>query len=247
MQGGSYVSLGVFRVNALALDPNHLGIMLIRPDPDPAAVRAAPRRARSQRGLALAGVIAFCVGVEILTLSRSGFLGLGVGLLVLAVPLRRKLFSPKLVVPVICGLLVVGVVASSVALRPHGDQDARHGVGPLGAGALPDLRARPARARRASAARPRAQHVLGLLPVPDRSHGLGAAQLLRRADRRDRPDRDRGLRAVPDLAARAPRGAASRGARAAPRRAIPTRHAPDRWPTACSRRCSARWPRTSST
>ena len=31
----------------------------------------------------------------------------------LAVPLRRKLFSPKLVVPVICGLLVVGVVASS--------------------------------------------------------------------------------------------------------------------------------------
>ena len=49
VQGGSYVSLGVFRVNALALDPNHLGIMLIRPDPDPAAVLAAPRRPRSQR------------------------------------------------------------------------------------------------------------------------------------------------------------------------------------------------------
>ncbi len=28
VQGGSFVSLGVFRVNALALDPNHLGIML---------------------------------------------------------------------------------------------------------------------------------------------------------------------------------------------------------------------------
>ena len=31
MQGGSFVSLGVFRVNALALDPNHLGIMLCVP------------------------------------------------------------------------------------------------------------------------------------------------------------------------------------------------------------------------
>ena len=30
-------------------------------------------------------------------------------------------------------------------------------------------------------------------------------------------------------------------------RAIRTRRARDRWPTACSRRCSARWPRTSST
>ena len=41
VQQGSYVSLGVYRVNALALDPNHLGIMLARADPDPAAVRAA--------------------------------------------------------------------------------------------------------------------------------------------------------------------------------------------------------------
>ena len=70
----------------------------------------------------------------------------------------------------------------------------------------------------ASAARPRSQHLLGLLRVPDRSHGLGAAQLLRRADRRDRPDRDRGVRAVPDLAARAPCSAAPRGARARARR-----------------------------
>ncbi len=112
VQGGSFVSLGVFRVNALALDPNHLGIMMILPILIllPFSLRLG---VHDRKGLALAGVIAFCFGVEILTLSRSGFLGLGVGLLVLAVPLRRKLFSPKLVVPVICGLVVVGVVASS--------------------------------------------------------------------------------------------------------------------------------------
>ena len=71
VQGGSFVSLGVFRVNALALDPNHLGIMLCVPILILLPFCAAPRRARSRRGLALAGVIAFCVGVEVLTLSRS--------------------------------------------------------------------------------------------------------------------------------------------------------------------------------
>ena len=48
-QQGSYVSLGVYRVNALALDPNHLGIMLCRADPAAAAVRAARRGCAAPR------------------------------------------------------------------------------------------------------------------------------------------------------------------------------------------------------
>ncbi|MDX6567900.1 MAG: O-Antigen ligase [Gaiellales bacterium] len=111
VQGGSFVSLGVFRVNALALDPNHLGIMLCVPILVllPFSLRMGMR---SRRGIALAAVIAFCTGVEILTLSRSGALGLAVGLLVLAIPLRRKLFSPKLVVPVLIALVLVAGAAS---------------------------------------------------------------------------------------------------------------------------------------
>ena len=111
VQGGSFVSLGVFRVNALALDPNHLGIMLCVPILIllPFALRMG---VRTRGGIALAAVIAFCAVVEVLTLSRSGALGVAVGLLVLAIPLRRKLFSPKLVVPVLVCLLLVGVAAS---------------------------------------------------------------------------------------------------------------------------------------
>ncbi|HSS59225.1 MAG TPA: hypothetical protein VLK59_14530, partial [Solirubrobacteraceae bacterium] len=52
VQSGSYVSLGVYRVNALALDPNHLGIMLCVPILllIPFALRAG---LRSRRGIAL--------------------------------------------------------------------------------------------------------------------------------------------------------------------------------------------------
>jgi hypothetical protein len=111
VQGGSFVSLGVFRVNALALDPNHLGIMLCVPILVllPFALRFG---IRSRRGLVLSAVIAFCTLVEVLTLSRSGFLAVAVGLLVLAVPLRRTLLSPRLVVPVVVAVLLVGAVAS---------------------------------------------------------------------------------------------------------------------------------------
>jgi hypothetical protein len=108
VQNGQFVSLGVFRVNALALDPNHLGIMLVVPIMIllPFALR---RGIRDRIGVLLALLTAFCVGVEILTLSRSGFLGVAVGLLVLTVPYWRKIFSPKLVVPVIVACLVLGV------------------------------------------------------------------------------------------------------------------------------------------
>jgi O-antigen ligase len=108
VQNGNFTTLGVFRVNALALDPNHLGIMLIVPIMIllPFSLR---RGIRDRIGIALALLIAFCFGVEVLTLSRSGFLGVAVGLLVLAVPLWRKILSWKLVLPVVLAVAVLGV------------------------------------------------------------------------------------------------------------------------------------------
>jgi O-antigen ligase len=112
VQQGSYVSLGVYRVNALALDPNHLGIMLCVPILllVPFALRAG---VRTRRGMTLAALLAFFAGVEVLTLSRSGFLGLACGLLVLAWPLRRQLLAPRVVAPVVAGLGVLALVAAS--------------------------------------------------------------------------------------------------------------------------------------
>jgi O-antigen ligase len=117
VQSGSYVSLGVYRVNALALDPNHLGIMLCVPILllIPFALRAG---LRSRRGLALTCLLAFFLAVDVLTLSRSGFLGLGCGLVILAWPLRRQLLVPRLVVPALAGLAaLVLVLASSPYVR----------------------------------------------------------------------------------------------------------------------------------
>ena len=117
VQNGQYVSQGVFRVNALALDPNHLGIMLDVPILLllPFALRLG---IRSKRGLYLSLLIAFLAGVQVLTLSRSGYFGLAFGLLVLAIPLRRQLLSPRLVVPVaICLVAAVAVASQSHYVR----------------------------------------------------------------------------------------------------------------------------------
>jgi O-antigen ligase len=51
--------------------------------------------------------------VELATLSRSGLLGLGVGLLVLALPYRRRLLSRQLLVPLGASLALVGIVVLS--------------------------------------------------------------------------------------------------------------------------------------
>ena len=97
----------VFRTNALAGDPNHLGIMLIVP-----LLVLAPLYLRLERGhrlrLPLAVLIAFFLVVELSTLSRSGLLGLAVGAAVLAVPYRRYLASRALLAP-------LAVVAAFVA------------------------------------------------------------------------------------------------------------------------------------
>jgi O-antigen ligase len=93
--GGS----NVYRPNALTGDPNHLAVMLCIP-----LLMLLPVYLRLERGhrfrVPLAVLLAFFLLVMLATLSRSGLLGLGVGLLVLAIPYRRWLVSRALLVPV---------------------------------------------------------------------------------------------------------------------------------------------------
>ena len=188
VQSGSYVSLGVYRVNALALDPNHLGIMLCVPILLllPFALRAG---LRSRRGLVLAGLLGFF-------LRRGGAHALALGL-------PRPRLRPgdaRLAVAPATARAAAGRPggrgargdrprAGLVALRAPGRALARDAQRQLGQGALPVLRPRAARAGRASGVRPRPEHVLGLLRVPDGQDQLGPALLLHRAARRDGPGR----------------------------------------------------------
>ncbi|MEZ5100657.1 MAG: O-antigen ligase family protein [Thermoleophilia bacterium] len=112
---GAVGESAVYRVNALTLDPNHLGVMLIVP-----LLVLLPVYLRLERGhrmrLPLALVLAFLALVELATLSRSGMLGIAVGLLVLAVPYRRTLLSARFLVPL---LALVAIVALIVAQRSN--------------------------------------------------------------------------------------------------------------------------------
>jgi O-antigen ligase len=103
----------VFRPNALTGDPNHLGIELVIP-----LLVLTPLYLRLEKGhrlkVPLALVLAFLLLVELATLSRSGLLGLGVGILVLAVPYRRKLLTPEFLLPLGA---VAGVLALVLAAR----------------------------------------------------------------------------------------------------------------------------------
>jgi O-antigen ligase len=119
---GQVAGSNVYRPNALTGDPNHLGIMLVVP-----LLSLLPVYLRLERGhrlkKPLAVVLAFMLLVLLATLSRSGALGLGVGLLVLAIPYRRFLRSRALLVPLTgVGLLLAYVLYSrwsyfSVVLR----------------------------------------------------------------------------------------------------------------------------------
>ena len=88
----------VYRPNALTGDPNHLAVMLCVP-----LLMLLPLYLRLERGhrlrIPLAIVLAFLFLVQLTTLSRSGLLGVIVGLLVLAVPYRWALTSRSLLVP----------------------------------------------------------------------------------------------------------------------------------------------------
>jgi hypothetical protein len=110
---GSVGESDVYRTNALTLDPNHLGIMLIVP-----LLVLLPIYLRLERGhrlrTPLALVLVFLALVELSTLSRSGLVGIAAGLLVLAIPYRRRLLTARLLVP-LAGL--VALVALIVAQR----------------------------------------------------------------------------------------------------------------------------------
>ncbi|MGI9659629.1 MAG: O-antigen ligase family protein [Gaiellaceae bacterium] len=110
---GAVDGADVFRPNALTLDPNHLGIMLMVP-----ILTLLPIYLRLGRGhrlrVPLAVVLGFLALVELATLSRSGILGIAVGLAILALPYARRLISFRLLAPV-AGL--AAVVAIIVAQR----------------------------------------------------------------------------------------------------------------------------------
>jgi O-antigen ligase len=108
---GAISGTPIFRANALTGDPNHLGVMLCIP-----LLSLLPVYLRLERGhrlrVPLALVLAFLLLVQISTLSRSGLLGLGVGLLVLAVPYRHRFASRALLVPLagVAAVLLVVVI-----------------------------------------------------------------------------------------------------------------------------------------
>jgi hypothetical protein len=99
----------VFRPNALTGDPNHLGIELVIP-----LLVLTPLYLRLEAGhrlkIPLAISLAFMLVVELATLSRSALLGLGCGALVLALPYRRHLRRPALLVPLAAVAVVVAAV-----------------------------------------------------------------------------------------------------------------------------------------
>jgi hypothetical protein len=101
----------VYRTNALTLDPNHLAIMLVIP-----LLVLLPVYLRLERGhrlrLPIALVLAFLAIVALTTLSRSGLLGIAVGILVLALAYGRRLVSPRVLVPVLLAAAVVAVVVA---------------------------------------------------------------------------------------------------------------------------------------
>jgi hypothetical protein len=111
---GAVAGVNVYRANALMLDPNHLGIVLIVP-----LLVLLPVYLRLERGhrlrAPLAVFLSFLVLAELATLSRSGLLGLGVGLLVLALPYRRLLLSARFLVPTAVIGAVVAVVVGQRA------------------------------------------------------------------------------------------------------------------------------------
>jgi O-antigen ligase len=109
---GAVNGSSVYRPNALTGDPNHLGIML-----DVPLLTLLPLYLRLERGhvwkrrLALA--LGFMLLIELSTLSRSGLLGLGVGVLVLVFPYRRFAASRALLYPVGGVALVLAYVLYS--------------------------------------------------------------------------------------------------------------------------------------
>ena len=109
---GAVNGSAVYRPNAITGDPNHLGIMLVIP-----LLVLTPLYLRLERGhrwrRRLPWLIGFLLIVQISTFSRSGLLGLLVGVLVLLVPYRRRFVSAQLLKPLAGVVLVLAVVVAS--------------------------------------------------------------------------------------------------------------------------------------
>jgi O-antigen ligase len=109
---GAVNGQSIYRPNALTGDPNHLGVML-----DVPLLCLTPVYLRLERGhrlkRPLAAVLGFLLLVLLATLSRSGLLGLGVGVLILALPYRRFVRSRTFLLPMAgVGLVLAAVVLS---------------------------------------------------------------------------------------------------------------------------------------
>jgi O-antigen ligase len=108
---GAVEGTKVYRTNALTGDPNHLGIMLLVP-----LLVLAPLYLRLERGhrlrVPLAVLLGFLLVVELATLSRSGLLGLAVGVAILAFPYRGYVVSRALLLPLGAVAAVIAVVVA---------------------------------------------------------------------------------------------------------------------------------------
>ena len=112
---GAVNGQNIYRPNALTGDPNHLAVMLDIP-----LLSLTPVYLRMPRGHPrkwwLAAVLAFLLLVELATLSRSGLLGLGIGVLILLIPYRRFVRTRALLYPL--GALAL-VLLAVVYQRRH--------------------------------------------------------------------------------------------------------------------------------
>ena len=109
---GSVGDANVYRTTALTLDPNHLAVMLVIP-----LLVLFPLYLRLGRGHALrtplAVVLVGLTVVELSTLSRSGLLGVAVGVIVLAAPYRHLFLKPRVLVP----LGALAAIGAAVVLQ----------------------------------------------------------------------------------------------------------------------------------
>ena len=170
---GAIGGANVYRPNALTGDPNHLAIELVIP-----LLVLLPIYLRLERGhrlrVPLMATLMFLLVMELATLSRSGMLGLLCGLAVLAVPYRHLLLSERF------PAAARGRPRRHSRLRrparrllPDGAQVARRHERRRLVDAFRRLRVHPAGALAASAARARAQQLLGLLRVRDGRDNFG--------------------------------------------------------------------------
>ena len=107
---GAIGGQNIYRVNALTGDPNHFGVMLVIP-----LLMLTPLYLRLPKGdklkVPLAVALGFLLLIDLATLSRSGGVGLIVGLLVLVIPYRRFFRTRQFLVPLgALAVIVLGIL-----------------------------------------------------------------------------------------------------------------------------------------